>query len=324
MIWVETTTDVACRTTAVMLRYHLLWELTHVCFEHPGLLVVERAECDRRARASPVLTRARWRRVAVAHEAGVGAHGRRRETIDISLVGAVVPGDLVLVHAGTAIAVLETGVLRDQGTDFLYPFIDADERDAGSLLVDLAASAEAKGRERSAARGHARPRRLHTPRPRAMAAGSTKAAVCSRSATAAAPPTPRHRRAVPSSAAGAASRPAVSSKPAVLTALANDVGFELVFSRQIIAQPTRRHRARLLDERRLGERAPCLRRGGATRAADDRARGQPRRCDGASAVDHCLVVRADSVHRIQEAQAALGSRCGPVRAGPAAVARRRW
>ena len=30
-----------------------------------------------------------------------------RETIDISLVDAVMPGDLVLVHAGVALTVLE-------------------------------------------------------------------------------------------------------------------------------------------------------------------------------------------------------------------------
>ena len=31
-----------------------------------------------------------------------------------------------------------------EGTDFLYPFIEGDERDAGALLVDLASSVEAK------------------------------------------------------------------------------------------------------------------------------------------------------------------------------------
>ncbi len=31
----------------------------------------------------------------------------RRETIDVSLVDSVMPGDLVLVHAGVALTVLE-------------------------------------------------------------------------------------------------------------------------------------------------------------------------------------------------------------------------
>ena len=41
---------------------------------------------------------------------------------------------------------------------------------------------------------------------------------------------------------------------AVLTALANDVGFELVFSRQIIARSANDLADGLLHERRLGER----------------------------------------------------------------------
>ena len=38
----------------------------------------------------------------------------------------------------------------DEPTNFLYPFIDADERDGSALLVDLAASARDKARESSA------------------------------------------------------------------------------------------------------------------------------------------------------------------------------
>src|SRR5436305_644004 len=37
---------------------------------------------------------------------------------------------------------------RDEPTDFLYPFIDAQEDDAASLLADLAASARAKAHQR--------------------------------------------------------------------------------------------------------------------------------------------------------------------------------
>src|ERR1700679_1769321 len=39
---------------------------------------------------------------------------------------------------------------RAESTAFLYPFIDADERDSGSLLTDLAASAREKARESAA------------------------------------------------------------------------------------------------------------------------------------------------------------------------------
>ena len=39
-----------------------------------------------------------------------------------------------------------------EDTDFLYPFIEGDERDAGALLADLAASAVAKARDERRAR----------------------------------------------------------------------------------------------------------------------------------------------------------------------------
>ena len=90
------------------------------------------------------------------------------------------------------------------------------------------------------------------------------AAGSSPSATAGAPPTPKGRAELFRHPPHGRPLPALSlvDDQAVLTALANDVGFELVFSRQIIAHATpRRHRRRLLDQRRLGERAAGLRRG---------------------------------------------------------------
>jgi hypothetical protein len=84
--------------------YHLLWELTHVCFEHPGLLAVGDSACD----ADVCVTCSDEAVVAevVADHEGLttvrNAHGT--ETVDTGLVGPVAPGDLVLVHAGTAIS----------------------------------------------------------------------------------------------------------------------------------------------------------------------------------------------------------------------------
>ena len=94
---------------SLVLRYHVLWELTHVCFEHPGLLVRGRRGMRRRGRASPAPTRARLaevvtdrrhRRGAVRTAVGV-EHDRHHPR------GTGRPGDLVLVHAGTAIALVE-------------------------------------------------------------------------------------------------------------------------------------------------------------------------------------------------------------------------
>jgi hypothetical protein len=85
----------------LVLGYHLLWELTHVCFEHPGLLTetpVTGAVCTTCAdegRLGEVL-RAEEDDAEVRTAAGV-------ERISTLMVGPVAAGDLVLVHAGTAI-----------------------------------------------------------------------------------------------------------------------------------------------------------------------------------------------------------------------------
>lgn len=43
--------------------------------------------------------------------------------------------------------------MSPEGSDFLYPFIEADEHDVGALLSDLAASATGKAAESSRLRG---------------------------------------------------------------------------------------------------------------------------------------------------------------------------
>jgi hypothetical protein len=86
--------------------YHVLWELTHVCFEHPGLLdaAAEPAVCvtcsDEGRLAEVIGALDAGGTAAVRTSAGV-------ETVDTTLVGPVQPGDLVLVHAGSAITMVE-------------------------------------------------------------------------------------------------------------------------------------------------------------------------------------------------------------------------
>jgi HupF/HypC family len=104
---------VAGRSGAFVLIYHLLWELTHVVFEHPGLLAADAgggavsgesagdvcvtcSDEGRTAEVTTVVDPATARVLAGGHE----------ETVDTTLVDDLGPGDLVLVHAGTAIAVL--------------------------------------------------------------------------------------------------------------------------------------------------------------------------------------------------------------------------
>ncbi len=86
-----------------ILLYHLLWELAHVCLEHGGVLAPDQ-ECD-----GPVCItcsdEGRLAEVVVA--TGTSARVRTAEgceDVDLSLVGAVHPEDLLVVHAGMAIA----------------------------------------------------------------------------------------------------------------------------------------------------------------------------------------------------------------------------
>ena len=109
---------IAARSGDMVLLYHLLWELTHVVFEHPGLL--ERApECNDDV-CITCSDEGVVAEVTIVHDetsVEVVAAGRP-ETIDASLVEPVEPGDLVLVHAGVALTILERepGVSRGSGS----------------------------------------------------------------------------------------------------------------------------------------------------------------------------------------------------------------
>ena len=95
VLWIDDPDPMAPATGRFVLLYHLLWELTHVCFEHSGLLTE--------------------------------------------------PAAVILPGAGPA---GRPAVKREpEATAFLYPFIEADERDAGALLAELATSARAKTME---------------------------------------------------------------------------------------------------------------------------------------------------------------------------------
>ena len=90
--------------------YHVLWELTHVCFEHPGLLS-EPAEACEDGVCVTCRDEGRPAEVAAVLADGLVAvrTARGTETVDAALLASVAPGDLVLVHAGTAIERLEAG-----------------------------------------------------------------------------------------------------------------------------------------------------------------------------------------------------------------------
>jgi D-sedoheptulose 7-phosphate isomerase len=196
-------------------------------------------------------------------------------------------------------------------TGFLYPFIEAEERDADALVRDLILSARGKIDESAALRAETLERCAEQVA-RAGAAMAERFARGGRlfsfgnggSATDAQGTAELFRHPPHGSPLPALS---LVDDQAVLTALSNDVGFELVFSRQLIAHAGDLDMA--LGFSTSGDSADMLcafeeaaRRGlltvglcgyeGSGMAVSD-------------AVHHCLVVRSESVHRIQEAQDAL-------------------
>ncbi len=97
---------VAARSGDLVLLYHLLWELTHVVLEHPGLLAPEPERtdevcitCSDEGRVAEVRTVLEEGRVEVL----AGGH---TEQIDGRLLDDLRPGDLILVHAGVAVTSL--------------------------------------------------------------------------------------------------------------------------------------------------------------------------------------------------------------------------
>jgi hypothetical protein len=101
VIWLDT--DDALEASELFVRiYHLLWELTHVCFEHPGLLKPE-AECTDEVCITCSDEGRPAEVVSVDGDEALVRTPEGQEHIDVSLIDPPAPGDLVLVHAGFAI-----------------------------------------------------------------------------------------------------------------------------------------------------------------------------------------------------------------------------
>lgn len=109
VLWLPDDADRAPYDGRFILLYHLLWELTHVCFEHRGLLGDPGSVCE----GEVCITCSDQGQIAEVMEAGPDEALVRTpdgpQRVDASLVAPVVVNDLLLVHAGTAISRLETG-----------------------------------------------------------------------------------------------------------------------------------------------------------------------------------------------------------------------
>jgi len=194
---------------------------------------------------------------------------------------------------------------------FLYPMLESSEHNAPALLADLARSAQAKAVESSRLREST----LHALADQLQAvAAAMAAAFCAGgrlfcfgnggSATDAAGLAALFS--VPPCGRPLPARSLVADV-AVLTALANDVGVDVVFSRQLIAHGRRGDIALGLST--SGGSANVLRAftearrlGLLTIGLAGHGGGAMRSC---AALDHCLGVEGQSVHRTQEAQSAL-------------------
>jgi hypothetical protein len=108
VLWLDDPDPRVPATGGFVLFYHLLWELTHVCFEHSGLLKPDAAEtvcvtCRDEGRLGEVVASSDTSidgLATVRTACGV-------ESVVTALVDPVAPGDLVLVHAGMAISRLD-------------------------------------------------------------------------------------------------------------------------------------------------------------------------------------------------------------------------
>lgn len=109
VLWIDSDDPMVPATGRFVLMYHLLWELTHVCFEHPGLLRPRDEEgadvcvtCSDEGRLAEVVLEP-----ADATSQALVRTAKGEEWVDVSMVGDVAPNDLVLVHAGAAITRLD-------------------------------------------------------------------------------------------------------------------------------------------------------------------------------------------------------------------------
>ncbi|BBX44075.1 hypothetical protein GCM10009641_68250 [Mycobacterium cookii] len=106
VLWLDDPDPRVPATGGFVLFYHLLWELTHVCFEHSGLLTTPQCTedvcvtCSDEGRLGEVVT-------ASADGTAVVRTARGLEDVVTTLVEPVGAGELVVVHAGTAISRVE-------------------------------------------------------------------------------------------------------------------------------------------------------------------------------------------------------------------------
>jgi D-sedoheptulose 7-phosphate isomerase len=196
-------------------------------------------------------------------------------------------------------------------SSFLYPMLDPPAGDPSALLADLSRSAQAKAAESVSLRNRtldelaARLDRAADAMADAFAAGGrlfsfgNGGSATDAAGLAALFTSPSAGRVLPARS--------LAADTAVITALANDVGVDVVFSRQLIAHARAGDIAVGLSTSGgstnvLRAFAEARRRGLLTVGLAGYGGGAMRTCLD---LEHCLPVDAQSVHRTQEAQSAV-------------------
>ena len=271
--------------------YHVLWELVHVFFEHPGLLQDSCVTCGDVAVETEV--------VAVHGDTAVVRRGGAEEAVAIDLVEGVSAGDRLLCHAGVALEKLE-----DDPAGFLYPFLGAAEDDLDAVLADVRASTVRKGRDTIALR-----RAIDLEAVAACAAGVRQALDRGGRLLAFGNGGSATDAADLAGDARAQGLPAAAlvDDVATITAVGNDVGFDNVFSRQLIALGRSGDVAVAIS---TSGSSPNIvagleeahRRGMLTCAVTGYDGGRLAELEW---LDHLIVVRGDYIPRLQEAHATI-------------------
>jgi D-sedoheptulose 7-phosphate isomerase len=278
--------------------YHVLWELVHVFFEHPGLLDDACITCGDVAVEATV--------VALRNGSAVIEKDGAREEVAVELVEDVEVGDRLLCHAGVALDKLPPGeqLESEDPSGFLYPFLGSAETDLGAVLADVRASSVQKARDVAELRrsldleavercaGDLRARFERGGRLIAFGNGGSS--------------TDAQDAALDCRALGLPAI-ALNDDVATITAVGNDVGFDKVFARQLI--PLARHDDVALAISTSGSSPNVVagleearRRGMLTVAVTGYDGGRLAELDW---LDHLFVVGSDYIPRLQEAHATI-------------------
>jgi D-sedoheptulose 7-phosphate isomerase len=204
--------------------YHMLWELVHVFFEHPGLLDDACITCGDVAVEAEVV-------VVLGNTAVIEKDGAREE-VAIELIPDVSVGDTLLCHAGVALERVEQRSEPKEATAFLYPFLEREERDLDQVLDDVRTSIQQKAEDvislRALIERETIERCASDLRTR-LESGARLIAFGNGGSS-----TDAQDVAADFAAAGWPAI-ALNNDIATITAVGNDVGYENVFARQLIA-----------------------------------------------------------------------------------------